>query len=82
MRFAIYGDPGAGKTTFSFELTRRLARRKRRAPLGGAPLPVLIEASRLTENISFKELIASELDDIGTDALHDFMKGITRSLCS
>ena len=73
MRFAIYGDPGAGKTTFSFELTRRLARRKRRAPLGGTPLPVLIEASRLTESISFVELIASELD-IGANDLHAFVK--------
>lgn len=73
MRFAIYGDPGAGKTTFAFELTRRLAQRKRRAPLDRVPLPVLIEASRLTENISFAELIASELD-IGADDLHAFMK--------
>ena len=73
MRFAIYGDPGGGKTTFSFELTRRLVLRKQRDPLGMAPLPVLIEASRRTETISFKELIASELD-IATDDLYAFMK--------
>ena len=73
MRFAIYGDPGVGKTTFSRELTRRLAQLKQKAPLGRAPLPVLIEASRLTENTSFEELIAGELD-VGTDDLHAFVK--------
>ena len=34
MRFAVYGDPGAGKTTFVFELTRRLVESKRRATVG------------------------------------------------
>ena len=62
MRFAIYGDPGAGKTTFVYELTRRLANAKRRSPLGDDPLPVLIEANRYTGEESFKELIAAELD--------------------
>ena len=73
MRFAIYGDPGAGKTTFSFELALRLAQRKQKDPLGMAPLPVLIEASQLTETISFQELIANKLD-IRMDDLHAFME--------
>ena len=62
LRFAIYGDPGAGKTTFVYELTRRLAEIKRRLPLGDDPLPVLIEANRYTGEESFKELVAAELD--------------------
>ena len=73
MRFTIYGDPGAGKTTFSLELTRRLAEHKRKSPLGKTPLPVLIEARQFTENISFLELIASEIN-IETGGLDAFMK--------
>ena len=73
MRFAVYGDPGAGKTTFVFEFTRRLVESKRRAPLGNMPLPVLIEANRYTGNISFTELIAGELGIKASD-LSDFSK--------
>ena len=73
MRFAVYGDPGAGKTTLVFELARRLVQEKRRAPLGDVPLPVLVEANRYTDNISFAELIASELA-IRAGDLSDFTK--------
>lgn len=73
LRFAIYGDPGAGKTTFVSELTCRLAATKRRSPLGATPLPVLIEANRYTGQDSFKDLIAAELD-IAVERLSEFSR--------
>ena len=71
LRFAIYGDPGAGKTTFMCELACRLAATKRRSPLGPTPLPVLIEANRYTGQDTFKDLIAAELE-ITVEQLPEF----------
>ena len=73
LRFAVYGDPGAGKTTFVRELTRRLAAAKRQAPLGDIPLPVLIEANRYTGEASFGRLVARELN-IGDRELSNYSR--------
>lgn len=73
LRYAIYGDPGAGKTTFVYELTRRLADTKRRSPLGDAPLPILIKANRYTGQDSFKDLVAGELG-IGVEDLPNVIR--------
>jgi predicted RNA-binding protein with RPS1 domain len=58
---AILGDPGVGKTTLLNDVACRLAEARLERPLGGVPVPILVEARRFTPTTDFCTLFGYEL---------------------